>query len=70
MASLMDRIENHAAVIGEMQRQVKLCGKVYQYEAKVTVADYYGLEFDEVNLPFTEWMELRRRYTRDTGLEL
>jgi hypothetical protein len=42
----------------------------YQRRDKEIVAEFYGLPFEQVDLPFNEWMELRRRYQQDSGKSL
>lgn len=35
----------------------------FQVELKRDVAEFYGLNWSEVDLPYPEWAELRDRYT-------
>ncbi len=66
----MSSIEQQAAEIGALQAQVKRMSMTYQRSTKEIVAQHYGLPFEQVDLPFHEWMALRDRYQRETGLPL
>jgi hypothetical protein len=68
--SAFAQIETELALIGEMQAAQKRVAMVYQYDAKMTVAAYYGLTLDDVNLPFPEWAALRDKYETDSGEKL
>lgn len=35
---------------------------IYDYENKVLVAKYLGVELSEVNVEFNKWMELKEKY--------
>ena len=50
--------------------RMKTEAMTYQRRDKETVAEFYGLPFEQVDLPFNEWMELRRRYQQDSGKSL
>jgi hypothetical protein len=56
--------------IAVQQQILRRCAMIYQYQAKMTVAAHYGLTLDEVNLPFDQWMALRRKYQQETGKPL
>lgn len=65
-----------AAIVAELEvvaageRELKRRSMVYQLDAKEVVAAFYGKPIEEVNLPFQEWMALRAKYERDSGLSL
>lgn len=50
--------------------RMKTEAMTYQRRDKETVAEFYGLPFEQVDLPCNEWMELRRRYQQDSGKSL
>ena len=56
--------------ISEAQTRLQSRMMTYQRAAKETVAAYYGLPFDDVDLPYYEWVNLRRKYENETGNQL
>jgi hypothetical protein len=66
----IDYIEQMAGQLAEIQAAFKRRAMGYQVDAKETVAAYYGLSWDEVNLPYQQWAELRERYERESGKRL
>jgi hypothetical protein len=51
--------------IAVLQAAIKKTAMVFNYEAKLRVAAYYGLTFEQVDLPYAEWAALHERYTRE-----
>jgi hypothetical protein len=67
---IMNAIVAQLEIAAEIERELKKLAKVYQLEAKLTVAKYYGLTLAQVDLPFVEWRSLRDRYEQETGKKL
>lgn len=55
--------------VSAMKAELKRRCMIYQYGAKMAVAKHYGMTFDQVNLPFREWMDLRQRFRDETGFD-
>ena len=66
----MNQLRLDCEEVASLQALLKDCCRIYQFDAKQTVAKYYGLPFGEVDLPYLEWSALRERYQRDSGLGL
>lgn len=61
----MRRLLQLTAEASALKQRLKECAMIYQYDEKVRVAKYYGLTFEQVNLPFNEWVVLQKKYHAD-----
>ena len=66
MIDLIEELEECEGMKTELRRQAM----TYQFRAKQTVAEFYRLPFEQVDLPFNDWMALRRQYEQDSGKTL
>jgi len=58
------RLSQALAETAILKAELKRRSMIYQYEEKCRVAAFFGMTFEQVNLPFAEWSELRDRYHR------
>jgi hypothetical protein len=56
--------------IEKIKTRIKANTMTYQRRDKEIVAEFYGFSFEQVDLPFQEWMALRRKYEQDSGKSL
>ena len=58
MKNLIQLIAEYSALKDELKRR----SMIYQYEEKVRAAKFFGLTFEQVDLPYVEWAKIRGRY--------
>lgn len=65
LSEMVRTLEEVSAMKAELKRRCM----IYQHDAKMRVAKHYGLTFEQVDLPFREWMEMRQRFRDETGFD-
>ena len=67
MALTLDEILKEAQEIVELQDKVKSHAMYYQYDLKCEVSKAMGLTFEEVDLPYEQWTNIRNEYLKSIG---
>jgi hypothetical protein len=59
---VMNRIINELEETEAIKRVIKEQSMTYQYSLKIEVSKTLGLTFDQVDLPYEQWKEIRDKY--------
>lgn len=65
----VEQLATTMATIQVYKDEIKRRSMFFQYEAKMRVAQHFGLTFEEVDLPIAAWMVMRRKYREATGYD-
>ncbi len=55
----IDEIKSECEHIASLQSQLKAMAMIYQYDLKVEVAKEIGLNWQDLNLPYAQWADIR-----------
>ena len=65
----LTRLLRLTAEYDDLKQELKRRAMIYQYDAKVRVAQHFNLPFDQVDVAYADWCKLRQRYHDETGFD-